>query len=81
MARSKKDIDRELMYKKILPTAVSTENTFDKTTRDNREEIAPQNIPSATLEVNIQKPVEVIVASPPVEERSQKLPEEQPEEP
>lgn len=76
MARSKKDIDRELMYKKILPTAMS-ENTFDKQVLDNKkEEIRPLNALSAAVEVSIQKPVEVIVSSPNGEECSQKFPEE-----
>lgn len=77
MARSKKDIDRELMYKKILPTAMSSENNFDKVALDNKkEEILPLNSPSATIEVSIQKPVEVIVSSPNGEERPEKLPEQ-----
>lgn len=81
MARSKKDIDRELMYKKILPTAMS-ENTFDKQALDNKkEEIRPLNALSAAVEVSIQKPVEVIVSSLNGEERSQKLPEEKTEVP
>lgn len=72
MARLKKDIDRELMYKKILPTAMSSENAFDKAAFNNKkEEILPLNSPPATVEVSIQKPVEVIVSSPNDEERTQ----------
>lgn len=70
MARSKKDIDRELMYKKILPTAAPADG----------KEAAPLNISSATLEVNIQKPIEVIVSSPHMQGHFQRLTEEQPEE-
>lgn len=80
LARSKKDIDRELMYKKILPTAMSPENTVNKATPDDgMAETLSQNIAAATLEVSIQKPVEVVVSSPTGEERPPKLPEEKSE--
>ena len=65
MARSKKDIDRELMYKKILPTAMAAESSPDKTVSNkSMEELFPADITTATLEVSIQKPVEVVFSSP-----------------
>ncbi|HWP50693.1 MAG TPA: late competence development ComFB family protein [Clostridia bacterium] len=75
MARSKKDIDRELMYKKILPTAMATDSITDKVARDGgMKETLPQNISAAMLDVSIQTPVEVIISSPSGEGQSQKLP-------
>ncbi|MFV0498307.1 MAG: late competence development ComFB family protein [Candidatus Fimivivens sp.] len=61
MARSKKDIDRELMYKKILPTAVSAENSFDKATQENGGEMAPKNKHLATPGMNQKRPEESLV--------------------
>lgn len=64
MARSKKEIDRELMYKKILPTSMSTEATADKL-KENEDttESQMQNSDVASLEVNIPEPIKIIVSS------------------
>lgn len=78
MARSKKDIDRELMYKKILPTAMFTESS-NKVAPNGMEKALPQNIAAGALEVSIQTPVEVIVSSPSEEGQPQRLPEAMPE--
>lgn len=64
------------MYKKILPTAMATENVANKADQDDgMTKTLPQNIAAAPLAVNIQKPVEVIVSSPDGEERFKKHPE------
>ncbi len=68
------------MYKKILPTAMAAENTPDKAALGGAMAgTLPQNIVAATLKVSIQKPVEVIVSSPPGEDRPQTPPEAKPE--
>lgn len=80
MARSKKDIDRELMYKKILPTAMFTESSYNKAAPNGMEKTLPQDIAAGTLEVSIQTPVEVIVSSSPSDEgQPQRLPEAVPQ--
>lgn len=68
MARFKKDIDRELMYKKILPTAMTAENAEKTNRQDAMEETLSQNMSAATLAVSINTPVEVIVSSPVTED-------------
>lgn len=77
LARSKKDIDRELMYKKILPTAMAADSVSDKTALSkNMEETLPAGVAVATLEVSIQKPVEVVFPAPlAIEASPQKSPE------
>lgn len=68
MARSKKEIDRELMYKKILPTAMASENTPSKA-QNSSEAAESQNVAAEAIEVNIPTPVKVVVSSPLGEQR------------
>lgn len=60
MARLKKDIDRELMYKKILPTATIVEEKSGVLKKINEEDTEGQNTP--VMEVSIADPVKVIIA-------------------
>ena len=66
MARSKKEIDRELMYKKILPTAMAVDGAVGKAagkTIPGRG--VEQTLPTATGTAGQKPPVEVVF-SPPV---------------
>lgn len=65
MARSKKDIDRELMYKKILPTAMGADGAADKTVPGRGiGATLPAGITLAGPEAGLQKPAEVAFEPP-----------------
>lgn len=61
MARLKKDIDRELMYKKILPTAVSSQAVAAPAGMQEEDRPYERQIP-AQMTVSITEPVKVVMA-------------------